>query len=187
MLGPLAAPERAARDGASPPAPSRRAPGSRAPECGAASPRRRQKNPNAGRGKTGDKEAPGRDEESLIGGGGERTLGPPAAAAGSGRAAHAGSPSGWLRSGEGAPAAPRTGQRLVPWRARARDPPAARRRRAALPRAVSPEGRRRRRSIFCPCTPASVEEVPEEDRSPCERRRKDQRLLIHQMRRIEAA
>lgn len=80
----------------------------------------------------------------------------------------------------GGASGPGTGQRLVPWRARARDPPGARRRRAALPRAVSLVGRsRRRRSIFCPCAPASVEEVPVEDLSPQERGRKDLRLLRH--------
>ncbi|XP_035126905.3 uncharacterized protein LOC118146891 [Callithrix jacchus] len=114
VLGPLAARERAARDRASPSAPSRRAPGPRAPECGAASPWRRQKDPSARRGRTGDKEAPGRDEESLGGGGAERTPGPPAAAAGSRRAAHAGSPGDQPRPGEGTPAAPALASSLCP-------------------------------------------------------------------------
>lgn len=66
VLGPLAARERAAGDRASPPAPSCRASGPGDPECGAASPRRRQKNPSARRGRTGDKEAPGRDDRVSV-------------------------------------------------------------------------------------------------------------------------
>lgn len=81
---------------------------------------------------------------------------------------------GQQRPGEGAPAAPALASSLRPGgRERAtRQGPAA----AALPRAVSPAGRRRRRSIFCLCAPASPEEVPAEDQSSWERRRKDQRL-----------
>lgn len=176
VLGPLAARERAARDRASPPAPSCRASGPGDPECGAASPRRRQKDPSARRGRTGDKEAPGRDEESLGGGGGVRTPGPPCRRS---RVGASSSYGGYRRPAAargGGAGGPRISEQLAPRRARARDPPGARRRRrrAALPRAVSPAGRSRRRSIFCPCAPASPEEVPAEDRGPRERRRKDQ-------------
>lgn len=173
VLGPLAAPERAARDRASPPAPSCRAHGPGAPECGAASPRRRQKDPSARRGRTGDKEAPDRDEESLGGEGGVRDTG-----ASSGRCrVGASSPHGEPQRPAAARGGGAGGSRTREQRARARDPPAARRgRRAALPRAVSPAGRSRRRSIFCPCAPASSEEVPAEDWGPRERKRKDQRL-----------
>lgn len=114
VLGPLAERERAAGDRASLPAPSCRELGPGALECCAASPRRRPKDPSARRGRTGDKEAPGRDEESLGGGGGVRTPGPPAAAAGSGRVAHTGSPGSQPWPGEGAPAAPALASSLRP-------------------------------------------------------------------------
>lgn len=156
---------------ASQPAPRRRALGPGVPECGAASPQRRQKDSSARRGRTGDEEAPGRDEESLRGRGCERTPGPPAATVGSGPAAHESSPGGHPRPGEGAPEAPTLACALGGESLR----PAGARRRAALPRADSPPGRSRRRSIFCPCFP-SAEEVPAEDLGPRERRRKDQRL-----------
>lgn len=86
------------------------------PEREAASPRRRRRRQDlsARRGRTGDEEAPGRDQESLGGGGGERTPGPPVAAAGPGRAAHAGSPGDQPRPSEGAPAAPALASSLCP-------------------------------------------------------------------------
>lgn len=68
-------------------------------------PRRRQKDPSARRGRTGDKEAPGRDEESRRRRRREDT-GASCCCSRVGASSPYGEPSGQPRPGEGAPAAP---------------------------------------------------------------------------------